>query len=242
MPDSLDDVAGLAALVEPVRRRLYRYVARSPEPVGREQAAAALEVPVHTAKFHLDRLVDDGLLDVEFRRLTGRSGPGAGRPAKLYRRAERELAVSLPERHYDLLSEVLARAAAASVERRVPVDEVGPEVARLKGHELGSAHSAATTGGSPLARLAAALEDVGYEPAMDADRLVLENCPFDRVAREHTALVCGLNLDFVGGVIEGLACRGIAATLEPAPGRCCVSARRTGPAKSPRDAPGPGEP
>ena len=242
MPDSLDDVAGLAALVEPVRRRLYRYVARSPEPVGREQAAAALDLPVHTAKFHLDRLVDDGLLDVEFRRLTGRTGPGAGRPAKLYRRAERELAVSVPERHYDLLSEVLARAAAASVERRVPVDEVGPEVARLRGQELGSAYPGSTGGGTPLDRLATALEDVGYEPAMEADRLVLENCPFDRVAREHTALVCGLNLDFVAGMIEGLGCRGIAASLEPAPGRCCVSARRTGSVGTGHDAPGPGEP
>src|SRR3954454_15156457 len=89
MADSLDDVADLAALAEPLRRRLYRYVARMPGPVGREEAALAVGVPVHTAKFHLDRLVDDRLLEVEFRRLTGRTGPGAGRPAKLYRRAHR---------------------------------------------------------------------------------------------------------------------------------------------------------
>src|SRR3954447_15102066 len=137
MPDALDDAAGLAALADPLRRRLYRYVVRSVEPVGREAAADAVGVPVHTAKFHLDRMVDDGLLEVEFRRLTGRTGPGAGRPAKLYRRSPREFALSVPERHYDLLSRILADAAAASAERRVPVDEVAPAVARRHGEAFG---------------------------------------------------------------------------------------------------------
>lgn len=227
MADPLDDVADLAALAEPLRRRLYRYVARSVEPVGREEAAGAIGVPVHTAKFHLDRMVDDGLLEVEYRRLTGRTGPGAGRPAKLYRRSSREFSVSLPERHYDLLSEVLAAAAAASVERRVPVDEVAPEVARQRGEELGAAW-AGDSSQEPLDRLADVLDDVGYEPRVEDARLVLDNCPFDRIAREHTTLVCGLNLDLVGGVIDGLGCRGVAASLEPSPGRCCVSAQHDG--------------
>jgi len=227
MPDSLQDAAELASLAEPVRRRLYRYVARSGEPVGREEAAGAVGVPVHTAKFHLDRLVDDGLLEVEYRRLTGRTGPGAGRPAKLYRRSAREFAVSLPPRHYDLLSEVLAAAAAASVERRLPVDEVAPAVARRRGEELGEAHRDAS--GEPLARLADVLDEVGYEPRVEDDRLVLDNCPFDRIAREHTRLVCGLNLDLVAGVIDGSGCRGVTASLEPSPGRCCVSARLEAP-------------
>jgi predicted ArsR family transcriptional regulator len=225
MDDPLEDVAALAALAEPVRRRLYRYVSRSGEPVGREEAAAALDVPVHTAKFHLDRMVDDGLLDVEYRRLTGRTGPGAGRPAKLYRRSAREFAVSLPQRHYDLLAEVLAAAAAASVEQRLPVDDVAAGVARQRGRELGSARGAGSTG-DPLERLAAVLDEVGYEPRVQGAHVVLDNCPFDRVAREHTTLVCGLNLDLVNGVIEGLGCRGVTAGLEPAAGRCCVGARR----------------
>jgi predicted ArsR family transcriptional regulator len=229
MDDALADVADLAALAEPLRRRLYRYVVRSAEPVGREQAADALGVAVHTVKFHLDRMVDDGLLEVEYRRLTGRSGPGAGRPAKLYRRSSREFAVSLPQRHYDLLAEVLAAAAAASVERRLPVDEVAPDVARRRGRELGSnaqESDSAEAPGEPLDRVADVLEEVGYEPRVEGAQLVLDNCPFDRVAREHTTLVCGLNLDLVAGVIEGLGCQDVSASLEPAPGRCCVSARR----------------
>jgi predicted ArsR family transcriptional regulator len=238
MDEHLADVVGIAALADPLRRRLYRYVARSTDPVGREAAADAVGIAVHTAKFHLDRMVADGLLEVEYRRLTGRSGPGAGRPAKLYRRAARDFAVSVPARHYDLLSDVLADAAQASVERRVPVDEVAQEVARRHGEHHGAEWADRATGAAPLERLAEALDDVGYEPRVDDGRMVLENCPFDRIAREHTELVCGLNLDFVRGVAGGLQCDGVAASLEPSPGRCCVSAR----VETAADAPGPGGP
>src|SRR3978361_2223148 len=108
--DFAAQVAGVSALADPVRRSLYQFVVRRPEPVSRDQAAAGLALPRHTAKFHLDRLVEEGLLATEFRRLSGRRGPGAGRPAKLYRRSDRQVAVSLPERHYDVAGRVLARA------------------------------------------------------------------------------------------------------------------------------------
>src|SRR5918996_5681997 len=103
-------VSMLGALADPVRRALYRFVAEQPGAVSREQAADGVAVPHHKAKFHLDRLVDEGLLVTEFRRLTGRTGPGAGRPAKLYRRALREIGVSLPARRYDFAGDVLADA------------------------------------------------------------------------------------------------------------------------------------
>jgi predicted ArsR family transcriptional regulator len=225
MNDQLADVVGIAALADPLRRQLYRYVAHSDGAVGREAAAEAVGVAVHTAKFHLDRMVADGLLEVEYRRLTGRTGPGAGRPAKLYRRAGRDFAVSLPARHYDLLSDVLADAAEASVARRLPVDDVAPEIAHRHGELLGVEWADRAEDSAPLELLAGALDEVGYEPRVADDRMVLENCPFDRVAREHTELVCGLNLDFVRGVVDGLGCPGVTASLEPATGRCCVSAR-----------------
>src|SRR5690348_9709069 len=95
--------SGIGALADPARRALYGYVASAREPVSREQAATGCDLPVHSARFHLDRLVDEGLLEVEYKRLTGRTGPGAGRPAKLYRRAEREVSLSLPARHYDVV-------------------------------------------------------------------------------------------------------------------------------------------
>src|SRR3954465_4235620 len=84
--DRSAQVAAVAALAEPTRRRLYEYVVRRPHPVSRDDVAGALGLPRPTAAFHLDRLVADGLLDVHYERRTGRTGPGAGRPAKLYRR------------------------------------------------------------------------------------------------------------------------------------------------------------
>ena len=114
-------VSRLSALAEPARRALYRYVAAQPGPVSRDQAGEGVGVPRHTAKFHLDKLVEEGLLTTEFRRLTGRSGPGAGRPTKLYRPSSDEVAVSVPERHYDLALLVggwrLCRGAAARDQR-----------------------------------------------------------------------------------------------------------------------------
>ncbi len=225
--DALDENAsGLAALADPVRRSLYRFVVGETEPVSREQAAEGVGVPGHTAKFHLDRLVDEGLLDVLFRRLTGRSGPGAGRPAKLYRRSDRQFALSLPQRNYDLLSEILARAVDEAVAEDAPMAEVASRVARDEGRSFGADAAGRAPHDGSLERLAVSLRPHGYEPRIEDDRMVLENCPFDKVARDHTELVCGLNLDFVDGVADGLGCDDLRVTLEPSPGRCCVSARR----------------
>src|SRR5581483_11937951 len=95
-----DDVASLGSLGAPTRRALYGYVSRQGEPVGRDEAAAAAGIGRTLAAYHLDRMVEDGLLEVSFARRTGRRGPGAGRPAKLYRRASREFSISLPPRDY----------------------------------------------------------------------------------------------------------------------------------------------
>src|SRR4029453_11150242 len=103
-------VAGVAALPDPIRRGLYLYVSAQPEPVSRDQASDALGIARHTAKFHLDKLADEGLLDIDFKRLSERRGPGAGRPTKLYKRSSRQLSVTLPERRYDLAAQLLASA------------------------------------------------------------------------------------------------------------------------------------
>ena len=110
----------------------------------------------------------------------------------------------------------------------MPVDEVAPGVAHRRGVAFGTEREGSAPNGSALDRLAAALDDGGYEPRLVDDRMVLENCPFHRAAQDHPDLVCGLNLDFVDGVVEGLGCQGVTAYLEPAAGRCCVSARPTG--------------
>src|SRR5215218_6815979 len=107
-----DDVAAVGLLDDPVRRRLYDHVAMSGRPVGRDEAAKAAGIARTLAAYHLDKLADAGLLTVTFERRSGRGGPGAGRPAKLYTRSARDVAVSVPPRDYGLAARLLAEAAA----------------------------------------------------------------------------------------------------------------------------------
>lgn len=217
MVDRDAQVAAVAALAEPTRRRLYEHVVRSPDPLSRDDVAAATGVPRPTAAFHLDRLVADGLLDVSFERRSGRTGPGAGRPAKLYRRAESAVAVSLPPRQYDLAGDLLASAvveADASGER--PATVLARQAFR-RGREL--AAMVPVTGRDAALRV---LEEAGFEPRPDGDAVVLANCPFHVLAQEHTELVCGMNLRLLEGVLDAVADAGLTAVLRPVRGLCCV--------------------
>ncbi|PWN01226.1 transcriptional regulator [Nocardioides silvaticus] len=216
--------SGIGALADDTRRALYEYVAAESAPVGREQAATALGLALHNVSFHLDRLVAEGLLEVEYRRLTGRTGPGAGRPSKLYRRAAREFAVSLPPRRYDLVGDILA-AAVTQAGEGVPLDEALAGSARSEGLSLAQEAAGAVRPGT-LSVLAEVLRSQGFEPQIGDEVVELANCPFDALAQKHTDLVCGLNQAFVQGVADGLESE-VTACLEPEPGRCCVKARPT---------------
>ncbi len=218
-------MSGIAALAEPARRTLYDYVAAQPEPVGREQAAAATGIAAHNVRFHLDRLVEEGLLEVEYRRLSGRRGPGAGRPAKLYRRAAQEISVSLPARRYDLAGQVLA-AALESAAAGAPVPQALSAQASAAGRDL----AADASGSTPMDRVVHALAANGYEPRVEADRVVMANCPFHTLAQRHTELVCGLNHALITGLAEAVEAADLLVLLDPAPGRCCVTlAERSAP-------------
>lgn len=213
--------AGIGTLADETRRALYEYVAAQPEPVGREQAATALGIAMHNVVFHLDRLVAQGLLQVEYRRLSGKTGPGAGRPSKLYRRAAMEFAVSLPPRRYDLVGDILA-AAVTRAEDGVPMDQAVHECARREGLSAAKIQNFDRTG--VLENLAQILDTQGFEPKIDGDEMLLANCPFHDLAQKHTDLVCGLNQAYVQGAADGLATN-LDACLEPEPGRCCVRVR-----------------
>ena len=225
MADFADRVAGVAALAEPVRRDLYLYVVAQPDAVSRDEAAAGVNVPRHTAKFHLDRLVDEGLLAVEFRRLSGRRGPGAGRPAKLYRRAADEIAVSLPERRYGLAGALMAQAIDDATRDGTPVVDSLHAAASAFGATLGEEARAATEKESAhvdaTSAACAALASCGYEPYVADDTITLRNCPFHALVQEHTDLVCGMNLALVSAVTGPLG-SGLTPRLDPADGRCCV--------------------
>src|SRR3954452_19224090 len=213
-PRSLSDrVSAVGALDDPARRSLLDLVTTRGAAVSRDEAAQALGLSRRATAFHLDRLAEAGLLTVEVRRLTGRTGPGAGRPAKLYRRSADEVAVSLPERHYDLAGELLAGAVEDSALKGEPARDALLRRAREAGRELG--------------RQAGTLEDVvrdhGYVPRSEADgATVLANCPFHRLARRHTDVVCHLNLELLRGAAEASgAPRPV--VMAPSPDRCCVA-------------------
>jgi predicted ArsR family transcriptional regulator len=224
-PDFEERVAGVASLAEPQRRALYRFVVDRGGAVGKDEAAAAMGVARSVAAFHLDRLVADGLLTTEFRRLTGRRGPGAGRPAKLYRRAKGEVSVSLPARHYDLAAALLAAAVSEATQTGAPVDGVLTRVATERGRELG--RRARTEAGSRPSRRALldtvmrVLREQGYEPHERDDEIVLANCPFHALVDEQRELVCGMNRDFLAGVVDAVG-DDLAARLDPSEDSCCV--------------------
>jgi predicted ArsR family transcriptional regulator len=218
-------VAGVAVLAEPVRRDLYLFVVDQPDAVSRDQAAAGVDVPRHTAKFHLDKLVEEGLLATEFRRLSGRRGPGAGRPAKLYRRADGEVAVSLPERHYDLAGGLMAEAIESSLRDGSSVLDALDTAAAAFGAALGerarAVSDAAPSERAPLDAACQVLAGSGYEPHVQDDTIVLRNCPFHALAKEHTELVCGMNLALVRAVTDRVG-GSLTPRLDSRDGRCCV--------------------
>lgn len=217
-------LAGLAVLDDPVRRSLYFYVSYLQREVSRGEAAKAVKISRALAAFHLDRLVKEGLLETSFRRLSGREGPGAGRPSKLYRRSEREIEVSLPQRSYKLAGRILASAIEATA---AETSGVLAPTARTIGEETGR-DAKARSGKRPgkrrvVAGMMAALADNGYEPIEEGAEIRLCNCPFHYLVSEHRQLVCGMNLAFLEGVVAGLDVPGVKPRLDPKPGRCCVA-------------------
>ena len=222
MSDFATRVASIGALGDPLRRDLYLYVCAKPYGVSRDEAADALGVPHHKAKFHLDRLEAEGLLTAEFARLTGRSGPGAGRPAKLYRRAPDDITVSLPGREYEIAGQLLAAAVATS-ERTggSAIDALHEEAAR-QGREWGQAAMSESDERSPIQLAEQALAEHGYEPRNDEQRVILANCPFHTLAASHTEMVCGMNLALISALVDEVGPDDLECRLEPDDQRCCV--------------------
>jgi predicted ArsR family transcriptional regulator len=216
------DAAGIGALADPVRRQLYQFVCAQPAPVSRDQAADAVGIPHHQAKFHLDRLTAEGLLECDYARLTGRSGPGAGRTSKLYRRARRDIAVSLPQREYELAGRLMATAITRSAGTGEPVTEVLNRVARDYGQTIGATKRPAADAAAALARAVMVLSRYGYEPRFSDGEVKLANCPFHALAQEQTELACNMNHALITGVADALAPHGPDARLCPGPDRCCV--------------------
>ena len=224
----MTDLAALSSLDDPVRRRLYEVVRERTEPVGRDEAAAAAGVGRALAVYHLDKLVEAGLLTASYQRPPGRSGPGAGRPAKLYTRSDREFAVTVPPREYELAARLLvevvesdpsgqSRAALVEAARRLGAELGG----RLRPGRAGQEEALAAHG---YVGLEVALAGHGYEPRRGDDGVIrLRNCPFHQLAEQHRDVVSGMNLGLIDGILTGLEMDGLRPSLDPRPGQCCVA-------------------
>ena len=181
------------------------------------------------AAFHLEKLAELGLLEVEYRRPPGRTGPGAGRPAKLYRRAGTEIALSVPERQYDVAALLLADAVEAAADGSVPVVDALRAVARdvRVGDRYTPALDQAASHSRRVGQLTRLLAEHGYEPHPAGKTITLRNCPFHALAEEHRELVCGMNLELLRGAVVAAGLREDVARQDPARGRCCVSLHLT---------------
>ena len=210
-----DRIAAVASLTDAKRLQLFELVAASPRPLGRDELAETAGMARSTVSFHLDRLVQDGLLAVEFHKPAGRTGPGSGRPAKMYRPVGSEVGASVPDRNYDLAGELMAGAIEATEAEGLAVGESLRAVAFRKGRELAE--------GS--AGMEEFLAETGYQPEPDGDGgYLLPNCPFHRLSRSHAAVVCDMNGAFLRGAAVG--CGGAEDRVVPVAGHCC--ARITG--------------
>jgi predicted ArsR family transcriptional regulator len=220
-----------AVLSDGQRRAIYGFVRAGHRPVSREEVAAATGVSRSLAAFHLERLLDAGLVTADYARPEGRTGPGAGRPAKRYAASDASIAIEIPPRRYSLVGRLLVRAVEQAgagatsppTERAESARDAAMAVAADEGRRLGAAAIGPRPGEPPLDAVAACLETLGFEPVVDdAGEIVLANCPFHDVALEAPELVCGMNQALVAGVLDGLGVEGIAARLAPREGRCCV--------------------
>jgi predicted ArsR family transcriptional regulator len=222
-------------LDDPVRRRLYDYVCGSAEPVGRDEAAAAVGIGRPLAAYHLDRLVSLGLLTADYRRPPDRTGPGAGRPAKVYVRSPGEFTVTAPPREYELAARLLAEAVESDASgfslaclKRV-ARRLGTEIGRGSARQLprgGTGPRPAARGRTGREVMCAVLTEHGFEPFTDEDgSMALRNCPFHKLAERHREVVCTMNLALLEGVTAGIGAQDMRPALEPVPGRCCVVVR-----------------
>ena len=226
------DLAVVALLTDELRGRLYRHVRRH-HPVSRDQAAAAVGISRGLAAFHLDKLVAAGLLRARSQTPAGRP-PRVGRRPKVYEPSDLELGVTIPERHYELIGEVLVDAITQAAPDERPL-AAATRIARNKGVELGSRLRQDRALGrlGPERALTAAsevLERHGYEPDRGGQRtVVLRNCPFRALARKAPEVVCAINRSLLEGLLRGLGDQRIQAVLTPRPGTCCVELRAPSP-------------
>ena len=241
-PEHGTDLAVAALLTDELRGRLY-WLVRHRHPISRDEAAAAVGISRGLAAFHLDKLVAAGLLRTHLQAPAG-GRPRVGRRPKLYAPSDLELGITIPERHYDLVGELLVDAVAKAAPDEPPL-AAATRIANARGQELGARFRQTRTLGrlGPERALTAAgevLERYGYEPERSSPHtLWLRNCPFHTLARRAPEVVCAVNQALIDGLLRGLGDQRVQAALVPRPDACCVQLRAPGTPAGPANRPAP---
>jgi predicted ArsR family transcriptional regulator len=231
-PAEDESIKAVAVLGDDLRRGMYRFVRTARRPVTRDETAAAVGVSRKLAAFHLDKLVDAGLLHDGFAGADG--GRKVGRRPKVYQPADVDIRVAIPARNPDLLAGILVDAVVTAGENE-PARAAALRVATRRGTELGVAERERIRPGrlGPERALTVTerlLAGYGFEPRRAGPtRLRLRSCPFHPIAERAPDLVCGLNRAFLQGILDGLRAPAAHAAFAPAAGECCVELRQAPP-------------
>jgi predicted ArsR family transcriptional regulator len=227
-PDHLPAAAALravAALSDQLRRRMYGFIRRARRPVSREEAAETVGISRKLAAFHLDKLVEVGLLRARYEPVGGIRK--VGRTPKVYEPTDAEVHISIPAREHDLLADILIDAVLTQDQDKAG-HETALQIARHRGTQLGAAERERTRPGRLSAERAltlatAILARYGFEPdRVTLTLLRLRNCPFQPLASKAPQLVCGINHAFLTGFLDTLQASTLTAVLAPRPDECCV--------------------
>lgn len=220
-------VRAVAALEDGLRRRMYDFIRDARQPVTREQAATAVGISRKLAAFHLDKLVDVGLLRTHYESGATRR---VGRAPKVYEPTDLPVRISIPARQPDTLADILLDAVLDTDEGETP-QQAALRVAHARGEDVGTRSREQSRTGRLGAERAltfteTALRQWGFEPARTTPTCVrLRNCPFHPFAAKAPDLVCGINHAFLDGFLTGLHASTVEAVLEPTAGECCVQLR-----------------
>jgi predicted ArsR family transcriptional regulator len=229
----------VALLRDEGRRALYICVRKARRPVTRGEAAAHVGISQKLAAFHLDKLVEVGLLQARYQAPEGRR---VGRAPKVYEPGPARVRVDIPPREHEALAGILT-AAVAGERPGETAWQAALRVARREGEQLGaSEREAARTGRLGVERALTladrVLEQHGYEPERVGPALLrLRNCPFQPLAGRVPSLVCGINQAYLAGILAGLGAGSTTAVLAPRPGQCCVELRPADPGTGTGQAP-----
>jgi predicted ArsR family transcriptional regulator len=221
-PDLRRSVEAVASLEDETRRELYLYARGEDGPVTRDAAAARVGISERLAAYHLDRLVEVGLLRAHYARKPGRSGPGAGRSSKYYEPSELEVDLSIPERRYAFMGEMLV-AGIAEADRGEPAREAAIRVMGEHGVAVGRDARPQTRRKASLRAVRQILARAGFEPfERSKGTITLRNCPYAQLSRQAPEVVCRMNHAFVEGILQGMGEGSFEAVLDPREGECCV--------------------